>query len=62
MWKTNIIGKEQIWYTEEEYGELVDKFNKTMYNIEKALNNKDEKEIKREVESWKRSMSVKSVE
>lgn len=62
MWKTNIIGKEQIWYTEEEYKEIIDKFNKIMYNIEKALNSKDEKEIKREVESWKRSMSVKSAE
>lgn len=62
MWKTNIIGKEQIWYTEEEYRELVDKFNKIMYNIEKALNDKDEKKIKREVENWKKSMSAKSVD
>lgn len=62
MWKTNIIGKEQIWYTEEEYKELVDKFNKIMYNIEKALVNEDEKKIKREVENWKKGMSVKSAD
>lgn len=65
MWKTNIIGKEQIWYSEEEYKEVVDKFNKIMYNIEKHLKEHDwvaVQKIEGELEKWKKSMSAKSVE
>ena len=66
MWKTNIIGKEQIWYSEEEYKEVVDKFNKIMYNIEKALKERHDwiaiQIIEEEVEKWKKSMSAENAE
>ena len=38
MWKTNVIGKEQTWYSEEEYELLerkLDKYRKILYNIYK---------------------------
>ena len=66
MWKTNIIGKEQIWYSKEEYEEVVDNFNKIMYNIEKHLKERHDwiavQKIEEEVEKWKKDMNAKSVE
>lgn len=64
MWKTNIIGKEQIWYSKEEYEEVVDNFNKIMYNIEKHLKERHDwiavQKIEEEVEKWKKDMNAKS--
>lgn len=66
MWKTNIIGKEQIWYSKEEYEEVVDNFNKIMYNIEKHLKERHDwiavQKIEEEVEKWKKYMNAKSAE
>lgn len=64
MWKTNIIGKEQIWYSKEEYEKVVDNFNKIMYNIEKHLKERHDwvavQRIEEEVEKWKKDMNAKS--
>ena len=69
MWKTNIIGKEQIWYSKEEYEgaqSKLDKSQEVLYNIEKYLKERHDwiavQKIGEEIEKWKKSLNVESVE